>query len=85
MKPRDIILRTIHQVAKDSNKELEPNLDDNSVLLQIGLDSLDFAIVIAKLEQVFDLDPFALMEEAVYPRTLGDLVRVYEQERMKAC
>jgi len=42
----------------------------------LGLESLDFAEIVVRLEQVFDKDPFA---DGVPPgvRKLGDLYRLY--------
>lgn len=50
---------------------------DGLILLQSGLDSLGFAVLITKLEMELGYDPFALMEEPLYPRTFGELVEVY--------
>ncbi len=52
---------------------------DNLVLLQSGLDSLGFAILVTQLEQELGFDPFTLMEEAVYPTTFGEFVSIYER------
>ena len=76
---RDRILAVIRQVADESGKELAKNLGDETVLLQSGLDSLDFAIIVAQLEEKLNADPFSVMEEPVYPRTLADFVGIYEQ------
>lgn len=42
-----------------------------------GLDSLDFAALVAKLEVELGFDPFAQSELAVYPQTLEAFVDVY--------
>lgn len=53
-------------------------LTDNTILLNSGLDSLGFAILVARLEEELGFDPFVEMEEAVYPTTFGEFVAIYE-------
>jgi acyl carrier protein len=53
-------------------------LTDDTVLLDSGLDSLGFAILVARLEEDLEFDPFVEMEEAVYPISFGDFVAIYE-------
>lgn len=77
MAVREIILSQIEQVAKEQDKQLGP-LTDQSVLLDTGLDSLCFAVLVARLEDELGLDPFSDTETAHHPVTLGDLIRVYE-------
>ena len=55
-----------------------PQLEDTSVLLETGLDSLGFAILVVKLEEELGYDPFVLSEDAFYPRTFGEFVSFYE-------
>lgn len=42
-----------------------------------GLDSLDFAALVAKLEIEFAFDPFADSEVAIYPATLEEFISQY--------
>ncbi len=56
-----------------------PPLDDDLVLLESGLDSLGFGILIARLEEELGYDPFSQSDEPYYPRTWGDLVGFYER------
>lgn len=69
----------IRQVASDSDTELGDDFGDETVLLESGLNSLDFAIVVARLEEEYKVDPFSAMDEPVYPRTLSDFVAIYER------
>jgi acyl carrier protein len=55
------------------------SLSDEDVLLDTGLDSLAFAVLITRLEDRFECDPFTEMDEPVYPQTLGELVAIYTQ------
>ena len=71
------ILSQFEQVAADQKKKLAP-LNDDLVLLDSGLDSLCFAIIVARLEDELGTDPFTASEEAYFPVTLGDFIRLYE-------
>lgn len=54
-----------------------PQLDDDDILLDTGLDSLGFVVLVTRLEDALGYDPFTEMAEAVYPLTLGEFVAVY--------
>lgn len=58
--------------------DIVPDLSTETVLLESGLDSLGFAIVVAKLEEDLGYDPFVLMDNPVYPKTLGEFISIYE-------
>ena len=45
---------------------------------ETGFDPLAFAILVARLEDDLGIDPFSISEEALYPMTVGDFVRAYE-------
>lgn len=64
-------------VAREQEKQLAP-LSDNLVLLESGLDSLCFAIVVARLEDALGVDPFTASEDVYFPVTLGEFVKFYE-------
>lgn len=53
--------------------------EDDQPLLETGLDSLGYAVVVTRLEMVLGYDPFVLMDEPVYPRTFGEFVGIYER------
>jgi acyl carrier protein len=65
------------QIAREHGKTLAP-LSDDLVLLDSGLDSLGFAVLVARLEDKLGVDPFTASEDAAFPVTLGDFVKVYE-------
>ena len=48
-------------------------LTDDLVLLESGLDSLCFAIIVATLEDELGFDPFTEAEDVYFPVTLGRL------------
>jgi acyl carrier protein len=64
-------------VAEHQSKTLAP-LSDDMVLLDCGLDSLCFAIVVARLEDELGYDPFATADDVQFPVTFGDFVAFYE-------
>lgn len=74
---RSDVLDQIQQVAKEQDMRLAP-LSDESPLLNLGLDSLCFAIIVTRLESVLGVDPFSANEGAPFPVTLGEFVRFYE-------
>jgi acyl carrier protein len=74
---RSIVISQFEQVVKEQNKQLVP-LSDDLVLLDSGLDSLCFAIVVARLEDVLGIDPFSAAEDIDFPVTLSDFIKIYE-------
>jgi acyl carrier protein len=71
------MISEIQQIAAQHQRKLPP-LTDDAILLNSGLDSLCFAILVARLEDRLGVDPFATSDEISFPVTFGDLVRVYE-------
>jgi acyl carrier protein len=71
------IVSQIEQVAEEQQVKL-PLLSDELVLLDSGLDSLGFAILVARLEDTLGFDPFTASDDVYFPVTLGDFIRVYE-------
>ena len=70
----------MEEVAREHGKILAP-LKDDLVLADSGLDSLGFAVLVARLEDTLGVDPFTASDEVVFPLTLGDFVKVYEHGR----
>lgn len=77
MSIRSTIISQITEVAVQQGKTLAP-LSDDLVLLESGLDSLCFAILVARLEDALGFDPFTASEDVYFPVTLGDFVAFYE-------
>jgi acyl carrier protein len=74
---RKEVVTQFKQVAQEQNKRLAP-LTDGLDLLNSGLDSLCFAILVIRLEDSLGLDPFAASEDDQFPVTFGDFVNLYE-------
>jgi acyl carrier protein len=77
MSVRTKIVSQFESVAREQNQELPP-LADDLVLLESGLDSLCFAVIVARLEDELGFDPFTVSEDLEFPVTFGDFVRFYE-------
>ena len=77
MSTRATVLDTFAQVAAEQDKRLTP-LTDDMPLLETGLDSLCFAIAVARLEDKLGQDPFSASEDLDIPLTVGDFVKLYE-------
>jgi acyl carrier protein len=71
------IFEEFERVARDQKKPLTA-LSPELVLLESGLDSLCFAIIVARLEDELGVDPFSAAEDVYFPVTLGDFVKFYE-------
>jgi acyl carrier protein len=78
-----IIVQEMTAVAAEQGRHLG-TLDDQLVLLDCGLDSLSFAILVARLEDAMGFDPFAASEDFAFPITLGDFVAFYDRARTAA-
>lgn len=77
---RSVILEKFNEALEqtDSDKRYS-DIDNSQILLETGLNSLGFAILVALLEEELDFDPFQEMEDAVYPTTFGEFVAIYEK------
>ncbi|MFZ0421279.1 MAG: acyl carrier protein [Xanthobacteraceae bacterium] len=71
------IVDQMTEIAREHGKMLAP-LRDDLILLDSGLDSLGFAVLVARLEDRLGIDPFTASEDAQFPVTFGDFVKVYE-------
>ena len=77
MSVRLTIFSLIEQIAAEQKLEVKPPRDDLA-LSESGLDSLSFAILVARLEDKLGFDPFATADDVEFPVTLGDFVKFYE-------
>ncbi len=78
---KKIILEKFNEALEQTDVDQRyEDIRDEQVLLESGLDSLGFAILVALLEEELDFDPFQQMEDAVYPTTFGEFVAIYEKQ-----
>lgn len=73
---RSSIVEQFQKVAQEHGRTLTP-LSDDLPLLESGLDSLCFAIVVTRLEDSLGVDPFSA-EDVLFPTTFGEFVHLYE-------
>lgn len=66
---------------KEGQGATPPALTDDLVLLESGLDSLGFAVLVVELEGALGFDPFSMADEAYYPQTFGEFVAFYEKHK----
>jgi acyl carrier protein len=81
MSLRATILKEIETVAANQNKALQP-LTDTLPLNDSGLDSLCFAILVARLEDITGRDPLSETQSGQFPKTIGEFVALYEEARV---
>jgi acyl carrier protein len=77
MNVKSEVIAQFKEVAQEQNKRLAP-LTEDLALFDSGLDSLCFAIVVVRLENLLGIDPFSADEDARFPVTLGDFIGYYE-------
>jgi hypothetical protein len=71
------VTTTFATVAAEQGKTLKP-LTDDLALMDSGLDSLCIAIIVARLDDELNLDPFSGGDDMMLPVTVGDFIRLYE-------
>jgi len=71
------IIAVFEEVAREQKRKLAP-LTDDLKLLQSGLDSLSFALIVARLEDTLGDDPFQFVDS--FPVTFGDFVKLYDKK-----
>jgi acyl carrier protein len=74
----DSITAVFKQVAQEQKRNLAP-LSPKLSLVDSGLDSLSFALIVMRLEDSVGFDPFDSDEAITFPVTFGDLVALYEK------
>lgn len=78
---KKIIIELMKEVSEIRGEQFDAAIKDESILLDSGLDSLGFAILVARLEEALGFDPFAEMENAFYPKTFAEFVAVYNNHK----
>ena len=77
MNVRSEILDQFKRVAEEMGMSLGP-LPDDLPLVETGLDSLCFAIVVSRLETELGVDPFSNNEDVPFPVNLREFIHFYE-------
>jgi len=76
---RETVARLYVAQLREAGRERPPAPADGDVLLDSGLDSLGFAVLVTRLEDELGYDPFTAAPEPYYPQTFGDFVRFYQR------
>jgi len=77
MSVRSQVIAQFRLVAEEQSKQLAALVDDLP-LLESGLDSLCFAVIVARLEDALGVDPFTTSNDDPFPVTFSEFVRTYE-------
>ena len=80
MSVRETVEAQFRQVASEQKRKLA-TLTDNLNLVDSGLDSLSFALIVVRLEEALGFDPFDTAEDIKFPVTFGQFVALYDQPR----
>jgi hypothetical protein len=78
MSVRTVIIEELSLLFEEDGLA-RPEFVDDLVLLSTELDSLGFAVLVARLDERLGYDPFSLMDDPVYPQTLGEFVEIYSR------
>jgi acyl carrier protein len=74
----EITLREVINTVLLEDGLQKVDITSETQLGEIGLDSLGFAIVIARLEKVVGYDPFTEGKVNQYPSTFGEFLKIYQ-------
>lgn len=75
----NVIREQFKEVMETMGLSMRQQLTDDAVLLETGMDSLGFAVLVARLEQELGYDPFVLFDSPIYPRIFREFVDIYEE------
>lgn len=65
------------EILQEQSGTTVDDIEMSAVLLDSGLDSLGFAILVSRLEDELGFDPFSEADEAYYPQTFSDFIDFY--------
>jgi acyl carrier protein len=77
MSIESVITAEMVKVAAQYERRLTPLLPETK-LVDTGLDSLCFAVLVVRLEECLGVDPFSSATDTGFPATFGEFVRAYE-------
>lgn len=74
---RQTIANTINKILTDMGRDELTPTDSDALTGELGLDSMDLAVLVVTLKKSLGVDPFR--DGSTTARTFGELVAVYEQ------
>lgn len=75
----EAIQKVFIEVWREQNQTEPPELKPETLLLETGLDSLGFAIIVTRLDAELGYDPFTMSDEVFYPQTFAEFAAFYER------
>ena len=69
----------MQQVAELSDCQLVESINPDTLLLECGLDSLGYAMLVAQLEEDLGYDPFTEWALDTYRSTFAEFLAMYQQ------
>ena len=78
MSVRGTIESEFQRVSREQKRNLAP-LAENLKLVDSGLDSLSFALIVSRLEDALGFDPFDTADDLNFPVTFGEFVKLYDR------
>lgn len=75
----DVIKLQFNAVMDSMGLPMKQQLSDDVVLLETGMDSLGFAVLVSRLENELGYDPFVLLDSPCYPKSFREFFEIYEQ------
>jgi hypothetical protein len=76
---REKIIAVFDEIWRETKASDPPHLRDDTVLLETGLDSMAFAVLVMRLDEDLGFDPFSLASDPVYPRTFKQFLEFYKE------
>ncbi|MFT5923072.1 MAG: acyl carrier protein [Paraglaciecola sp.] len=73
------IRNAMQQVAELSDCQLVEPIVPDTLLLECGLDSLGYAMLVAQLEEDLGFDPFTELALDTYPSKFVEFLGIYQQ------
>ncbi|MCB2015654.1 MAG: acyl carrier protein [Sphingobium sp.] len=71
------IIALFNEMWREDREDEPPVLENDTVLLETGFDSMAFAVLVARLDDELGYDPFTMTEDPVYPQTFAEFIDFY--------
>ncbi|MDP5030343.1 MAG: acyl carrier protein [Paraglaciecola sp.] len=72
------IRHAMQQVAELNDCQLIEPIEADTLLLECGLDSLSYAMLVAQLEEDLGFDPFTDLVIDTYPSSFAEFLAIYQ-------
>lgn len=76
---KELILKIVSDTLENKGIQADNLGENSSVGAELGLDSLDWATVVVRIEEEIGIDPFAKGNVGQLV-TMADLIRLYEEQ-----